>query len=214
MPGRAANAVPSAPGRAGRRRPRTADAHAASGRVQRQPAATRKPPVGAARRPRARRRRSPRAPACRSARGRPVAASEAPRPSSSPSAPPRRTTYADPAARARGPGVLDRVGESLLHDPVGGEVDPGRERARSPSNSQLDVRPAARVCSTSCSSWSSPGCGWPARGLRRCARRMPNSRRISAIACRRGDARSARSSWASRSCGGPSRRRSPGSGWR
>ncbi len=31
---------------------------------------------------------------------------------------------------ARRPGVLERVGEALLHDPVGREVDPGRQRPR------------------------------------------------------------------------------------
>jgi len=40
--------------------------------------------------------------------------------------------------RVGGAGVLERVGQALLHDPIGGEVDPARELESLPGYVQLD----------------------------------------------------------------------------
>ena len=42
-----------------------------------------------------------------------------------------------------GAGVLERVGETLLHNPIRGEVDPWRERETLPGEVQLDGQPGA-----------------------------------------------------------------------
>ena len=51
----------------------------------------------------------------------------------------RTRQVADPDGCARRPGVLDRVCEPLLDDPVGGEVDPGREGGPLALQLELDV---------------------------------------------------------------------------
>src|SRR5439155_3287562 len=50
----------------------------------------------------------------------------------------RRLPVADDDRRLRAPGVLERVRERLLHDPVGGEVDSRRQRCLLTLDPQLD----------------------------------------------------------------------------
>ena len=88
------------------------------------------------------------------------------------------------SAATLGPRVLERVGERLLHDPVGGQLhsagsacaDRPRPRARPARRPCAPVRPAG-------SSSSMPGCGERELGV---ARRpsTPSSRRISVSASR------------------------------
>ena len=102
--------------------------------------------------PRARLRTGRRARACRRGRrcrGRPSRTTGVPSFAISSSSAP--CPYRSGHARARGAGVLARVRQRLLDDPVGGEVDSRRQRraaARPPPRAR-PARPAARVCSRS-----------------------------------------------------------------
>src|SRR4029453_5001981 len=58
---------------------------------------------------------------------------------------------ADGPPRVRGPCVLDRVRQRLLDDPVGGEVEAGRELDRVALDCQLDGEPGPL--------WGMIGCG-------------------------------------------------------
>ena len=83
-----------------------------------------------------------------------------------------------------GAGVLERVGQPLLDDPVGGEVDRPGQRERLALDVQLDRRARrGRPRSSSESRPSSPG--WGASSTSSPSRRIaPSSRRISASAAR------------------------------
>ena len=75
--------------------------------------------------------------------------------SSSSSAPAERASRRGAPRR-----VLAHVGERLLHDPVGGEVEAGGQLARLAAlTSSATGTPAPRARSTSASSCASPGCG-------------------------------------------------------
>ena len=94
----------------------------------------------------------------------------------------RRPAQDDPRPAAAA--VLERVGQALLHEPEGGQVDAGRERPGSPSTLQLDRRARRRASArSSAPRRSSEGCGeWSASSPS--GRRMPSSRRISVSASR------------------------------
>ena len=109
----------------------------------------------------------------------------------------RGGVVADADLRGRAAGVLERVRQGLLDDPVGRQLDARIERARL----ALDRRarpadPVARTCSSSSPSRSKPGIGAsgsvvvsPAPTISRprpASPRMPSIRRMSASARRRG----------------------------
>ena len=136
------------------------------------------------RRPRACRRRARPARASRSVRGPAVARSARPCAVVDDLELDRVAARSGRRPRRRRPGVLERVGQRLLHDPVGGEVDAGRAAARgSPSIAQLDRQPGRRApARRAIGSEPSPGCGAIAELL--VARRgaCPSSRRSSTSA--------------------------------
>ena len=162
-----------------------ARAHAAppapSGRSRAGPASRRR----RAARPRRRRRRPPRARACR-AGPRPGRAgpSARPPPASVTSSSNAVRTAAQRTRRCARPGVLERVGQRLLDDPVGGQLQSGRQRRRgAPATLELTGRPAVRTCSSSCVDLGRCPAAAPARGS--CSSRStPSSRRISVSAWR------------------------------
>ena len=97
----------------------------------------------------------------------------------------RRGAVADHhLARGRA-GVLEGVGQRLLHDPVGGQVDARRQLDRGrPRRRARPAGPASRTWSTQ---RVEAGAGWAAGPAARAssgARRMPSSRRSSASAWR------------------------------
>ena len=125
-----------------------ADAHAGGLRVSTREAGaaharSRRPPPRA--RPRARRRTARRARACRRGRGRGRGRRRVGRRAAPSSrdlelervAASQRTTHLG----VRGAGVLERVGQRLLDDAVGGEVDARRQRPRLALDAQLDREP-------------------------------------------------------------------------
>ena len=134
---------------------------------------------------RARRRTARRARACRSGRGRPARALRAaPSPSSAISIVELAGAVADRHARAAPGRVLERVGQRLLHDPVGGQVDPARQRAHLALDAQLDRQPRlAHLGRRGRRRAARLGCGASASSSSE-RRSMPSSRRISAIAPR------------------------------
>ena len=69
----------------------------------------------------------------------PAASAAAPRPSSMTSICSSAGSTHDRHRGAGRPGVLERVGQRLLHDPVGGQVDAGGSWSRSPCTVELDV---------------------------------------------------------------------------
>ena len=96
-------------------------------------------------------------------------------------------------SRVRRAGVLERVRQRLLHDPVGGEVDAGRQRSR--RRPRREARPAGRR--PDARRRARRGCA--SAGLRRerrarssAARSTPSSRRISVERLARRSARSRR----------------------
>ena len=91
----------------------------------------------------------------------------------------RRTTRARPRAA-----VLERVGQALLHEAEGGQVDAGRQRPRVALHAQLDRRAPRRASGAmSAPRRSSEGCG-ECSASSPSGRRMPSSRRISVSASR------------------------------
>ena len=138
-------------------------------------------------RPRARRRRARRARASRRARGR--------RRGRSPAAGAvvddldleRVGAVAQRAPRrARSPGVLERVRERLLHDPVGGQVDARRQRPRLALDAQLDRQPGAAHLREQRVELVERPAAARARAPRRPSRSRPTRRRISTSACAAG----------------------------
>ena len=128
------------------------------------------------------RRRARRARACREAVAAPVAAARRRRRRRRrPRARARRASSARSTRRARPPGVLERVGERLLHDPVGGKVDARRQLAPLALDADVDRQAGlAHVLDQPSSA--------AARLRRECgcassSRSRPSSRRISASAC-------------------------------
>ena len=77
------------------------------------------------------------------------------------------------------PACLSGVGQRLLHDPVGGQVDAGRQRHRLAVDLKVTGVPAARTRSTSSGSASTPGCGASCGSSAGSARTTPSRRRIS-----------------------------------
>ena len=113
-----------------------------------------------------------------------VARSPAPSPSSRTSICSSSGAVADGHVGVAGARVLERVGQALLHDPVGGEVDrrAGAGRAR-PRRAARTGRPARPTSSSSASRPSRPG--WGASSSSSPSRRIaPSRRRISASAVR------------------------------
>ena len=95
----------------------------------------------------------------------------------------RLARVADDHVRAGGAGVLERVRERLLDDPVGGQVDPGRERPGSPSIVSSTGSPAAARLLERARRGRPDRAGARARA-RPPRRRIPSRRRISASAWR------------------------------
>ena len=90
----------------------------------------------------------------------------------------------DPHRRARRAGVLERVGQRLLHDPVGGQVDAGRQRRRArPRRATSTGRPAARDLLGEARRAARAPAAARARLVVAVARSRPSSRRISPSAC-------------------------------
>ena len=85
------------------------------------------------------RRTAPRARACRPARGRRRSAAAAPSPRVGDRQLERVGPVAERHRRVRAAGVLDDVGQRLLHDPVGGQVDALRQRPRLALDGQVDA---------------------------------------------------------------------------
>ena len=87
-------------------------------------------------------------------------------------------------ARSRGPGVLERVGERLLDDAVGGQIDARRERrAARPRRGDPPGAPR-RAPAPRARERAEPGLGADRQLGARRSRRMPSSRRSSTSASR------------------------------
>jgi hypothetical protein len=71
----------------------------------------------------------------------------------------RVVAVADPDGDASGTGVFAGIGECLLNDPVGGQIDSGGQFSGGAFTSTSTGRPAARVWVTSSSSRARPATG-------------------------------------------------------